>query len=102
MFSFISTDIFWLLLSSDVCCGSVLGYNQHFTVIIVTSLIIYDILYEAYILSSFFEYKTVPLVLDTEEGNMTVFTALPTDLRLHPTYSKVTNCSWRHGDDGFK
>ena len=42
---------------------------------------------------SFFEYKTVPVVLETEEGNMTVFTALPTSLRLHPTYSKVTTSS---------
>ena len=37
----------------------------------------------------FFEYKTVSVVLETVNGNLTVYTALPTDVRLHPTYSKV-------------
>ena len=37
----------------------------------------------------FFEYKTVSVILETVNGNLTVYTALPTDVRLHPTYSKV-------------
>ena len=38
----------------------------------------------------FFEYKTVSVVLETLSGdNVTVYTALPTSVRLHPTYSKV-------------
>ena len=76
-----------VLLSSDGYCGSVRSYNQHFAVIFVT---FQDIRHTSYFLNSFFEYQTVPVLLETEEGNVTVFTAIPTSLRLHPTYSKVT------------
>ena len=83
----IFTGVYLVLLSFNGYCGSVRSYNQHFAVIISTLL---DIKHNTHFLSSFFEYKTVPVILETEEGNLTVYTALPTNLRLHPTYSKVT------------
>ena len=38
----------------------------------------------------FFEYQAEPITYQTPSGNLTAFVALPTNLRLHPTYSKVS------------
>ena len=41
----------------------------------------------------FFEYQAEPITYQTPSGNLSAFVALPTTLRLHPTYSKVSSFS---------
>ena len=41
----------------------------------------------------FFEYQAEPITYQTPSGNLTAFVALPTNLRLHPTYSKVSSAT---------
>ena len=76
-----------VLLAADVLCGDILHPHQHLQ---VGFSIQYHLHLQNWCLR-FFEYRTAPLNLQTAAGaNITVFIAQPTELRLHPTYSKVS------------